>query len=117
MNAVACQLTDEIGYILQRGSERGGRPNLRPYVDADPDRVQVTRFFYFLVNRASGPDVDAEFVLAQAGGYIRMGLSEDVWVDAQGDPGPEPQLARSLGQQGYLRFTLHIEDQNIGSER
>ena len=96
---------------------KGGRPNLRPYVDADPDRVQVTRFFYFLVNGASCPDIYTEFVLAQARGYIRMGLSKNVWVDAQGDPSPEPKLARSLDQQGYLRFTLHIEDQNIGRKR
>ena len=74
--------------LLQRGAERFGGLDLRPDVDADPDRVQVTRLFYFLVNRPGSLDVDAEFVLAQAGGYIRMGLSKDVRVDAQGDPGP-----------------------------
>ena len=83
--------------FVKRGAERFSGLDLRPDVDADPDRVQVTRSLYFLVHRASSPDVDTEFVLAQAGGYIRMGLSKDVRVDAQGDPGPDSPLARTLG--------------------
>ena len=45
-----------------------------------------------------------------------MGLRKDVRVDPQGDPGPDPPLARPLGQQGHFRFALHIENQNPGGQ-
>ena len=45
-----------------------------------------------------------------------MGLRKNIRVDPQGDPGPDAPLARPLGQQGHLRFTLHIENQNPGSQ-
>ncbi len=85
-------------------------------MDADPDRIKVTRSFYFLVNSPGGLDVDPEFVFAQPGGYIRMRLGEDVRVDAQGDPGVDAPPAGPLGEQSHFGFTLRIEDQNPGCQ-
>ena len=45
-----------------------------------------------------------------------MGLGEDIRVHPQGDPGPDLPLAGPLGQQRHLRFALHVEDQNPGSQ-
>ena len=52
----------------------------------DPNRIEVTRSLYFLINSTGHLDVDSELVLAQAGRYIRMGLGEDVRVREQGRP-------------------------------
>ena len=101
---------------VERGPEGLGGLDLGSDVHADPDRIEVSRSLDFLVHRPGGLDVDSELVLAQAGRYIRMSLGKDVRVDPQGDPGPDAPLARPLGQQGHLRFTLHIEDQNAGSK-
>ena len=45
-----------------------------------------------------------------------MRFRENIRVDAEGDPGPNATHASPLGQQGGLGFTLHIENQNAGSQ-
>ena len=115
-DAVAFQFADEFGYRIERRPERLGGLDLGPDVHADPNRVKVTRSLYFLVNSPGSLDVDAELVFAQAGRYIRMRLGEDVGVHAQGDPGPDAPPAGPLGEQSHFGFTLHIENQNPGSQ-
>ena len=67
--------------------------------------------------RGGAANVDAEFVLAQAGGDVGMGLGEDVGIDAESEAGLELELCGARGEQIELGFALHVELENAGFER
>ena len=49
-------------------------------------------------------NIDAELVLAQAGGDVGMGFGEDIGIDAQREARLDLELARALGKQ--IEFLL-----------
>ncbi len=61
--------------------------NLGADVDADSGGVEGFELGGFAVEGASESDVDAELVLAEAGGDVGVGVGEDVGVDAEGEAG------------------------------
>ncbi len=83
-NALAPQLAHQLAHPFHGRAKRGCRANLRADVNADAVRLEPAMAGHAFVDRERLPDVDAEFVLAQAGGDVGMGLGEDVGIDAQG---------------------------------
>ena len=57
-------------------------------------------------------NIDAELVLAQAGGDIRMRLGKDVGIDTEGEAGLLSELGGAKGEQFQLRRALHVELQD-----
>ena len=69
-----------------------------------------------LVDAQGLADVDAELVLAQAGGDVGMRVGEDVGIDAQGKARDAFQLAGASGKQREFGFALHVEFEDAGVE-
>ncbi len=85
--AVFAQVGDEGGDAGEGGGEGIDFADLGADVDGDSGGVEPLGFFCGAVDGASGFDVDAEFVFAEAGGDVGMGFGEDVGVDAEGEAG------------------------------
>jgi hypothetical protein len=58
-------------------------------VDADSCGFEPFELGGFAVEGAGEGDVDAEFVLAEAGGDVGVGVGEDVGVDTEGEAGAD----------------------------
>ena len=68
------------------GRAKGVRgANLRADVEADAMRLKPSVAGRALVDRQRLANIDAEFVLAQAGGDVRVGLGKNVGINAQGE--------------------------------
>ena len=91
--------------------------NLRADVDADSVRLKPAIPCCALVDAQGLADVDAELVLAQAGGDVGMRVGEDVGIDAQGEAGDALEFAGAGGKQGEFGFALDVELEDAGVER
>src|ERR1700733_5880011 len=80
----ALQLTYEFCNTLQCCAKWIGRTNLRADVHADAVGLKPAAGGGTFVDAESAADVDAELVLAEAGGDVGVRFSEDVGVYAQG---------------------------------
>ena len=68
------------------------------------------------IDGAGAVNVDAEFVLAQAGGDVRVSFGEDVGIDAQCDAGALLQFRGALGEQVEFAFALDVEEQDARAQ-
>ena len=84
-NAVAPELPHQLADALHGRAERLRRTNLRADVNADAVGLKPAVAGHALVNPQRLADVDAEFVLAQAGGDVGMRLGKNIGIDAQGE--------------------------------
>ena len=108
-DALALQLLDQFGDALDGFAERLHGANLRADVDADAVRLKPAVPCGALVNAERLADVDAELVLAQAGGDVGMRVGEDVGIDAQGKARDAFELAGAGGEQCQFGFALDVE--------
>ncbi len=116
-NALARKLAHHAAYARNRRAKGLRRADLRSDVHAHAMRLKPAMPRHALVDRRCAAYVDAEFMLAQPGGYIRMRLGKDIGIDAQGKPRQPLVLARARGQQLQLRFALHVELEDAGFKR
>ena len=61
-------------------------------------------------------DVDAELVLAEAGGDVGVGFGEDVGVDAEGEAGGLPEEFGAGGEEVKFGGRFDIEEEDSGVE-
>ena len=73
-------------------------------------------FFARAIDGAGGFDVDAELVLAEAGGDVGVGFGEDVGVDAEGEAGDFAEGFGAGGEEMELGFGLYVEEEDVGVE-
>ena len=116
VDAVAAELADELVHTIQRSAEGLGGADLRADVDADAVRDEPSVFRGAAVERGGAADVDAELVLAQAGGDVGMGFREHIGVDAKSEASLVLELCGARGEQIELGFALHVEFENSGLE-
>lgn len=69
------------------------------------------------VCREGGLDVDAEFILLEAGGDMGVGLGVDIRVHPEGDPCPDAQPRRAVIDGLQLLDRFDVEHQDTGFER
>ncbi len=90
--------------------------NLGADVDADACWFEARKLGCSAVDLAGVFDGDAELVLTQTGGDVGVGLSEDVGVDAEGDPGSLAGGAGAPAEDFQLGFALYVEEEDVGAE-
>ncbi len=101
--AVFFEVGDEADDAGGGGGEGLDVADLRADVDADAGGVEPFGFCGGAVDGAGGVDVDAELVLAEAGGDVGVGVGEDVGVDAEGEAGAELEGLRRGRRGGGVR--------------
>ena len=116
-DAFAPELLHQLAHALDGRAERVRRANLRADVNADAMRLEPAVVGRALVNAQRAADVDAELVLAQAGGDVGMRVGKDIGIDAQREAGADFEFARAGREQLQLRLAFHVELQNAGLER
>ena len=84
-DAITAELADQFGDAFDCLAEGLGRADLRANVNADAKGLQPFVAGDALVEGAGAADVDAELVLAEAGGDVGMGIGKYVGVYAQGE--------------------------------
>ncbi len=114
--AVFAEVGDEAGDAGEGGGEGIDFADLRADVDGDAGGVEPLRFFCFAVDGAGGVDVDAELVLAEAGGDVGVGFGEDVGVDAEGEAGDFVAGFGAGGEEMEFGFGLDVEEEDVGVE-
>ena len=70
-----------------------------------------------LVKSAGAADVDAELVLAEAGGDVGVGIGKDVGVDAESKARRELELAGTGSQKCKFCFAFDVELKDAGVQR
>src|SRR5690606_33011349 len=83
MYAVLSQGLDELDELVQGVQVGADLGDLRAEVAVDPDDFQAGQRLSTLVDGQRVTDGDAELVVLEPGGYIRMGLGVDVGVHTQ----------------------------------
>ncbi len=116
-DALAPELPHQLAHSLNGRAKWGRGANLRTDVDADAMRLEPAVARRALVDGGRAADVDAELVLAQAGGDIGMRIGEDIGVDTQRKAGADFEPARAGGQQRELRLAFHVELENSRVQR
>src|ERR1700722_3428670 len=114
--AVFAEVGDEAGDTGECGGERGDLTDLGADVDADSCGVEPFRLGGVAVEGAGGVDVDAELVLAEAGGDVGVGFGEDVGVDAEGEAGGFAEGFGTGGEEVQLGLGFDVEEEDVGAE-
>src|SRR5579859_1878191 len=110
--AVGTELPHQIGGALHGLAERLDVGNLRADVQAHARDFKVLAFgdaAKEITRRSQG---NAKFVLVKPGGDVRVRLSRDIRVDAQGDVRRFAQRGHAPGQKLKLTLAFHVEEQN-----
>ena len=97
--AIFFEVGDEANDSGSGGGEWFDVTDLRADVDADACGVEPFGFCGGAVDGAGGVDVDAEFVFAETGGDVGVGIGEDVRVDAEGEAGAELEGFGASGEE------------------
>src|SRR6266568_1136210 len=116
-DACALQLLHQLADALHRRAKWSSGTNLRTNVHAYAMRLKPAASRRAQVDSLRLANVDAEFVLAQAGGNIRMRFREDIRIHAKRKARLHLELARAGRQQFQLAFALHVELKNAGAKR
>jgi hypothetical protein len=114
--AVLAQVGDEAGDTGESGGEGVDFADLGADVDGDAGGVEPPGFFCCAVDGASGFDVDAEFMFAEAGGDVWVGFGEDVGVDAEREAGDFAAGLGAGGEEVELGFGFDVEEEDVGAE-
>ncbi len=114
--AVFAKVGDEASDSSEGCGEGVDFADLRADVDADTGGVKPFGFGGLAVDGAGSFDVDAEFVLAEAGGDVGMGLGEDVGVDAEGEAGADIEGFGAGGEEVEFGLGLDVEEEDVGFE-
>ncbi len=114
--AVFAEVGDEAGDAGEGCGEGIDLADLRADVDADAGGVEPFGFCGFAVDGAGDVDVDAELVLAEAGGDVGVGLGEDVGVDAEGEAGADVESFGAGGEEVEFGLGLDVEEEDVGVE-
>ncbi len=115
--AVLAEVGDQAGDTGQGCSEGVDLADLRADVDADAGGVEPFGFCCLAVDGTGDFDVDAELVLAEAGGDVGVGLSEDVGVDAEGEAGALSEGFGAGGEEVELGLGFDVEHEDVRLER
>src|SRR5271168_2910450 len=111
--AVTAQVGDEAGDAGERRGEGGYLADLGADVNADGGGVEPLGFRGLAVEGAGGVDVDAELVLAEAGGDVGVGLGEDVGVDAESEAGGFAEGFGAGGEEVEFGFGFYVEEEDV----
>ena len=114
--AVFAEVGDEAGDAGEGGGEGIDFADLGADVDGDAGGVEPLGFCGFAVDGAGGFDVDAELVLAEAGGDVGVGFGEDVGVDAEGEAGDLAEGFGAGGEEVEFGFGFDVEEEDVGVE-
>src|SRR5438067_356479 len=83
-------------------------------MDADSSDFQTFLRGSLAIQLARAANRNAELVLAQSGGNVRMGLRRDVRIDPECDWSSHPQVRSTACESHHLGFALEIEEQDAG---
>ena len=108
-HAAGAEAADEGEHGIERFFERGGVEQLRTDVAADAFGDDVFELQGARVDVFGGGDIDAELVIAKAGGDIGVGLGVDVGVDADGDTGLDAETGGDGIDEREFRFRFAVE--------
>ncbi len=114
--AVFAEIGDETGDTGERRGEGVDFADLRADMDGDSCGVETFGFLCSAVDRAGGFDVDAELVLAEAGGDVGVGFGEDVGVDAEGEASDFAEGFSAGGEKVEFGFGFDVEEEDVGTE-
>ena len=114
--AVLAEVGDEAGDSGECGGEGIDLADLGADVDGDACGVEPFGFGGLAVDGAGDLDVDAEFVLAEAGGDVGVGFGEDVRVDAKGEAGSLAESFGAGGEEVKFGLGLDVEEEDVGLE-
>ena len=89
---------------------------LRADVGADSFELEVWKGEGSAVDGFDFGDVDAEFVVAEAGGDVGVGGGVDVWVDAEGDAGGFVVAGGDGADELEFGFAFAVEGVDAGGE-
>ena len=104
-------------HLVQGFENRAGVQDLRPDVATHAFGHQVAELPRVIVDGGRAGDGDAELVLAQAGGYVGMGDSVHVGVDADGKAGCFAETRRLGVEQRQLRLRFAVEGADAALQR
>ena len=85
-------------------------------MDGDTGGIEPLGFFRCSIDGAGGFDVDAELVLAEAGGDVGMGFGEDVGVDAEGEAGALAEGFGAGSEEVEFGLGFDVEEEDVGAE-
>src|SRR5579883_415434 len=111
------QAAGEFGDAGKSEFERRERGDLRADMDGDSHRAETWKLRGAAERTHDMGEVDAELVLALAGGDLRMGSRIDIGIDADGDIGGDAETMRHGAQRAELGSGLDIDLIHAGAER
>jgi hypothetical protein len=114
--AVAFEVGDEADDAGERGGEGFDLADLGADVDADAGGVEPGRAGGLAVEGAGEGDIDAELVLAQAGGDVGVGVGEDVGIDAEGEAGAAAEGLGAGSEEVEFGGGFDVEEEDVGAE-
>jgi ketosteroid isomerase-like protein len=115
-HAVGAEAADEGEHGIERLLERRGVEQLRADVAADAFGDDVFESQCARVDFFCGGDIDAELVIAKAGGDVGVGLGVDVGVDADGDAGLDAEAGGDGIDERELGFRFAVEAVDAAGE-
>ena len=112
--AIFGEVADEAGNACNGRAKWLGGADLRADMDADAVGDQPFAGSGLVVDAACLADVDAEFVLAEAGGDVGMGFRENIRIDAKREAGFAATAGSAGGQQFQFILAFDVEGKDVG---
>ena len=116
-NCLLRKLAYQLIHAIERRAEWIRRADLRTDMNAHPVRLKPAIASPAPVNLRRLANINAELVLAQASGNVRVGVGEYVRIHTQRKPRTAFQLASARRKQVELGFALHIEFEDLRFKR
>ena len=114
--SVGAEVLDEGGDAVEGFGEGVDFLDLGADVNADAGREKGRERGGVAVEVAGERDVDAELVLAEAGGDVGVGFGEDVGVDAEGEARLFAKGGGASGEEVELLRGFDVEEEDVGLE-